>query len=819
MAIKYSILLAGQPLNEETILKYLKNGLIVFWFGKKEENDRLKKNHIFKLFLENFFLYVYETTEGVSLQIIDGMDLKHNMKRLELLEAGDRRFNLQQYIIEHDNKNSLIIVQAGAGSGKTFIMINRLSYLLHMNEDLRFKDIAMITFTNKAADSMRSKLLDLFNKKMLVTGLKKYLEWIEQIPQMTVCTIDSFLKRIILEICPLLGYGTNFSLTSMKREKQEILLDILDERFGNSNNNVEDIFGLTLNDIKNISLKFWEKLENQGLSVYDVSKMDWGSTDLHAPEKVQKTLRLIFEKVETRYNILKLERNSLAVSDITHEFRRASFDKRVANYITSRYKWIFCDEFQDSDDVQIETLVVLTKFYHGNLFVVGDTKQSIYRFRGATDSAFRKLEENVVKEFGFNYNQVHYSLSKNYRTSKDILFEIDEVFRRWNDEKLIKYEYLGTNTDVLVPQNDSQGIYKQIPVYSKDETENSFIKLLNKIEYDSQHLDTSSIMVLTRTNKQLQVVRKWCEKAKKLCLIKEKGAFFVTPAVLELCAMMEAFLYCNEPAYLYNFLQTSYCCKNIKIEELEAFNGSKEKLASFLMREIETIFDFEKFKDKFRNKPAIAVINEIILKLNPSALFGLIQKQKLLCLDYQTSDSCRQAVYEALQYEANLQKIVQLLSENYSQTFCTLSDICGFLRLKIETDREEEIADTPYLDRANCVWGYTVHSAKGLEFDHVIIPFMDYPYLDCKKSDIIVDKNQLQVGWSVKIKDQVLKNDIYTKLYNEEIKEIEKDETRLLYVAMTRAKKGLYCFTNRVYHKEKVWSDLLPLEKDDAYYL
>ena len=59
-----------------------------------------------------------------------------------------------------------------------------------------------------------------------------------------------------------------------------------------------------------------------------------------------------------------------------------------------KYKYLFIDEFQDTDDVQIDSFLKLQEWVSGlNLFVVGDIKQSIYRFRGATDSAFERVKK------------------------------------------------------------------------------------------------------------------------------------------------------------------------------------------------------------------------------------------------------------------------------------------------------------------------------------------------------------------------------------------------------------------------------------------
>ena len=184
-----------------------------------------------------------------------------------------------------------------------------------------------------------------------------------------------------------------------------------------------------------------------------------------------------------------------------------------------------------------------------------------------------------------------------------------------------------------------------------------------------------------------------------------------------------------------------------------------------------------------------------------------------------------QAVLDAAQYEANLKKLMQLLTDQFSGDFSSLLDICDHVRTKILTDREEELAEIENINDIDYVEGLTVHSAKGLEFENVLIPFMNNIFYQDFRSEILVSKDNKKVGWAYKMRDKEnpgevisIANDQYGQLVSEEHEEVAKEETRLLYVAMTRAEYGLYCFVVR---KEKngiieTWADLLPEGKDNA---
>ena len=159
---------------------------------------------------------------------------------------------------------------------------------------------------------------------------------------------------------------------------------------------------------------------------------------------------------------------------------------------------MFCDEFQDSDNIQIHTLAFLNEVFDGKLFVVGDIKQSIYRFRGATDSAFERLVEYTKEELKQDIEMTEYPLSKNYRTAENILTEADQIFRKWSNQGYLKYRYSGKDTDVLVAQKHIDGIYKQIPV-AKNDTEGRKRKLIAVIDkIKEQDKDPAKkIMLLT----------------------------------------------------------------------------------------------------------------------------------------------------------------------------------------------------------------------------------------------------------------------------------------------------------------------------------
>ena len=805
---KYSILMAGQSVSVEDMRGLLQSGLKIIWFG--ESGQKLQFEKLFSEYIEAGFFRVYENAHSKNLIVVDGEDIFNIKDEIYSLEKGDEGFNAKQYLVEHYPADREVIVEAGAGSGKTHVMIDRIMFLMHICDDFSFSKVAMITFTNKATDNMRHRLIKTLNNKYKLTGNPIYIDRIEEFSQISISTIHSFFKQIIVEVGPMLGYGTNIQLKSYIQEKKELLRDLLDKQYKNNGKRVEDVIGLTVHYLESLALEYWEKLDNNGISEEEIHALDWGTTSSDEARRIQKSLESIFHTVDEAYNEIKYINNAISMKDIIHELAKIINSIELKDYINSRYSYIFCDEFQDSDNVQIQTISVLNRIYDGRLFVVGDIKQSIYRFRGATDSAFTRLIES------FNETEkallTKESLTKNYRTSKSIMDKLDEIFREWAEGKLNLLKYEESLIPTLV---DGKGIYKQIPIKEVTRQE-AFIKLVNELYSVNENVE---IVCLTRKNSQLKKIKEWCEDKKIICLIRERGSFFQSQSVLDFCALVEALYYGEEPVYLYNYLMSSYGCGEVDIKELCLCNGDKIKLLSNISQYLDPD-KWSQYLIDIKNRPVLAVLRQIVDEKDPVRVFGIRRKEELLLKKYPEEKAIEQATIDARQYDANLRKLLQMLTEQFSGDFSSLGDVCEFIRLRILTDRDEETADVVGLKKNKCVQGYTVHGSKGLEFENVILPFMNDTFYQSYRSEILISKDRKKVGWIYRGKGKKeIKNDNYDDMLEEEKNEVAKEEARLLYVAMTRAVSGLYCMPVRKYSRNvmpQCWAELLPKEKDNA---
>lgn len=264
-----------------------------------------------------------------------------------------------------------VLVFAGAGSGKTRVLIHRVAYLVDEKKVSPYNILA-ITFTNKATNEMKERLLSMIGSSDV---------W--------VSTFHSFCTKVLFRHADKIGYTSAFSIfddTASKRMVQRAL------REKHKDEEKEDKFLSHISSAKNAGL-------NSAQYFMEIRHI--------------KDAMLICE-VYDRYEELLKENNAMDFDDLLIkclELFRTHAD--VLAYYQNRFKYIHVDEFQDTNLVQFE-LVKLLSGKWGNIFVVGDDDQSIYSWRGA----------NVANILNFDKvfpNAKTYKLLQNYRSTDSIL--------------------------------------------------------------------------------------------------------------------------------------------------------------------------------------------------------------------------------------------------------------------------------------------------------------------------------------------------------------------------------------------------------------
>ena len=255
-----------------------------------------------------------------------------------------------------------VLLLAGAGSGKTRVLTNRIAYLLE--QGVNPWNILAIAFTNKAAGEMRERVDDMI-------GFGSESIWI--------ATFHSTCVRILRRHIDKLGYDTNFTIYDTDDQKSTIKAICKRDNIDTKQIKERTILGV-ISSCKNemISAEEYEK----------TAMGNWMNQRIaHVYKEYQKTLK--------KNNALDFDDLLLKTVDL---FR---YCPDVLENYQNRFLYIMVDEYQDTNTVQFEMIRLLAQ-KNRNLCVVGDDDQSIYKFRGANirnilDFEFHYPEATVIK--------------------------------------------------------------------------------------------------------------------------------------------------------------------------------------------------------------------------------------------------------------------------------------------------------------------------------------------------------------------------------------------------------------------------------------
>ncbi len=811
MEPRYSILYFKEELTRHynKIRAYLLDGIKVFWFGETHECEALRKE--FPGFVKEFFLQVYDISdmEGVSdipsSKVIDGIGISDKYSTLfDWFERNIYVFNTAQYRVEHCKETENIVVKASAGTGKTTVMIDRILYLMHMIPGLNMSEIYMITFTNEATNQMNDKLQEKLLSKYSLTKNKKYLSWLEQQSQMHISTIDSLAYDLFRRFGTGVGFGRDLEIQPMEKDRKDLIKDILSDCL-NERESIMTQIGMTYSEASRLIDDYWRELTRKGYTINEILEKDWGNAELEPiVANFQKTLCEVLKQFEKRYSQLKLDANAISINDLFFDFGHYLLDKQLeCNGLDMRY--LFVDEFQDTDATQIRTFASLAKTIGARLFVVGDIKQSIYAFKGATDEAFDILESEMKG------NLCYYSLRNNYRTCANIMKVMEKYFFAWSDEGLLRYE-----ESVRPFKKDTGEVYMEM-VYKKDEipvqTINAIEQALQELELDVRSgkkkvSEKTKVAVLVRGNKKAAEIAELCRAEGMTVVLNSDKPFFLSQAVRDFYAMISSYIFVDQPIYTYNYLMTPYAVYDdvISVTEMERLKGDQKALNEYLQK-FTANTSWHKYQKEFRIRPVLSVIKDIVENENVIENYIALDKVHMYGDDWTEAKKNRQALIDAKSYQMNLDKLMEMIQQRMDGEFATLYDIYVYLSLMISSNREEMEPDIEMVDDYTSVYIMTVHKSKGLEYDTVIMPAMNGNLIPREQTTILV--NDKKIAWYYKKNTSGHMNSVwYDELRKEAVRKGVEEETRMLYVAMTRAVNKLIMLVNN-WDSYESWSSLI----------
>ena len=803
------------------------------------------------------------------------------------IKPSDAIWTDEQWNAIYD-KGHNIIVSAGAGSGKTAVLSERV--IENLKSGMSIKEVLLLTFTKAASLEMKTRIRNKIKKN---PSLSKELSLIDEA---YITTFDSFALSIVKKYHYILNISPNVSIIDgslIRIKKKEILTNIFDKYYENRNEKFlklisdfcikddKEIFDSILSIYSKIDLKYnkneyldnyineyfnidrinndikdYEKLlmskfeeldyliedmsyyidsdyiTNLRLSVsnlmssktYDeivsnlsveIPRLPKGSTD-EVKEKKElindvikniKSLCIYKNREEIMSSILSTKEYKEVIIDILKDFdeyvmaykyendiyeftdianlaiKLVKENVSVKEELKSSFKEIMIDEYQDTNDLQ-EILINLIS--NNNVYMVGDIKQSIYRFRNANPDIFKEKYNKYSNHIGGE----KIDLNKNFRSREEVLNNINLLFNKVMDESIGGADYIKSHQMIFgnksyinkgkTIQNYDFELYSYMydkkSEYSKEEIEAFIIAkdILSKVKGNYQIFDKDTsvlrnaeysdfVILMDRTTNFDLYKKIFLYLGIPLELYKDETMnedtdIIVLNNLIKFTIKLDTGIYDKELEYLFTSVMRSFLCEST---DEKIFDTIKNKtiLTSPLANKVRKI--------KLNNKSSYEIINDLI---NEFDFYN-----KLITIGNESASSV---------------KLNSILS-NAKTTSSIGYDINSFSEYLDNVIKEKiDIKYTIHSGVSNSVKIMTIHKSKGLEFPICYFSGLYKPFniSDIKEKFTYSNKYGIITPYF----DEGVAETIYKHLLkNDYLKEEISEKIRLFYVALTRAKEKM----------------------------
>lgn len=803
------------------------------------------------------------------------------------IKPSDAIWTDEQWNAIYD-KGHNIIVSAGAGSGKTAVLSERV--IENLKSGMSIKEVLLLTFTKAASLEMKTRIRNKIKKN---PSLSKELSLIDEA---YITTFDSFALSIVKKYHYILNISPNVSIIDgslIRIKKKEILTNIFDKYYENRNEKFlklisdfcikddKEIFDSVLSIYSKIDLKYnkneyldnyineyfnidrinndikdYEKLlmskfeeldyliedmsyyidsdyiTNLRLSVsnlmhsktYDeivsnlsveIPRLPKGSTD-EVKEKKElindvikniKSLCTYKNREEIMSSILSTKDYKEVIIDILKDFdeyvmaykyendiyeftdianlaiKLVKENVSVKEELKSSFKEIMIDEYQDTNDLQE---ILINMISNNNVYMVGDIKQSIYRFRNANPDIFKEKYNKYSNHIGGE----KIDLNKNFRSREEVLNNINLLFNKVMDESIGGADYIKSHQMIFgnksyikkgkTLQNYDFELYSYMydkkSEYSKEEIEAFIIAkdILSKVKGNYQIFDKDTsvlrnaeysdfVILMDRTTNFDLYKKIFLYLGIPLELYKDETMnedtdIIVLNNLIKFTIKLDTGVYDKELEYLFTSVMRSFLCEST---DEKIFDTIKNKtiLTSPLANKVRKI--------KLNNKSSYEIINDLI---NEFDFYN-----KLITIGNESASSV---------------KLNSILS-NAKTTSSIGYDINSFSEYLDNVIKEKiDIKYTIHSGVSNSVKIMTIHKSKGLEFPICYFSGLYKPFniSDIKEKFTYSNKYGIITPYF----DEGVGETIYKHLLkNDYLKEEISEKIRLFYVALTRAKEKM----------------------------
>jgi DNA helicase-2/ATP-dependent DNA helicase PcrA len=579
------------------------------------------------------------------------------------------------------------LVIAGAGSGKTRVLTYKVAQLIR--EGYAPNSILVLTFTNKAAREMKSRIID-----MVDSHLARYV---------AMGTFHSQFSRILRDEHEYLGLTRDFTVydtTDSKSLIKSIVKQMgLDEKLYTTN-----VVASRISSAKNRLITPDLYTDKEGVT-YDV---------LHRIPKIKKIFKEYVDRCKIA-NAIDFDDMLLLIYKLFVEHPEV-----LAKY-QEKFKFILIDEYQDTNLAQYKIIRLLADKHH-KVCVVGDDAQSIYSFRGA--------DINNILQFQNNYPEAKiFKLEKNYRSTENIVKAANSLINK-NSQRIPK---------TLYSDNGSGHLIKVYNPESELDEADVVVRQINRIQRD-ENVSYNNFAVLYRTNTQSRVLEDKLRKARVPYAIYGSLSFYQRKSVKDMLAYLRLVVNpSDDESYLRAIKTPSKGIGDTTLERLRA--AAIDRGVSLL----EATDDLEGTEIKSAaGKRLIAFTDGIRrLRADMSELNLTELTKKILdfsglipyySADTQEDEDAKENVLELIN------NITQYVEEKEKDgDIPTLSGFLSDAALQTDADKEEDV-------NAEKVSIMTVHASKGLEFDYVFIVGAEeelFPSPRCVADDEIEEERRL----------------------------------------------------------------------------
>ena len=556
--------------------------------------------------------------------------------------------------------NGPVLIMAGAGSGKTRVLTHRYAHLVkHHNVDV--EQILAITFTNKAAEEMKSRISKLLN-------LKISPKWIS--------TFHSLCVKILRIHGDKIGYKSNFTIYDQS-DSNKVIRNCMSENNVDLKQYSPKRFQAHISNLKNSMTSPGEALENAE-SFFEVKVAE------------------IYSSYEKKLIIA----NSMDFDDLlikTVELLQTN--ESILKFWSNKFQFIMVDEYQDTNFVQYK-LVELLGSNNKNVCVVGDSDQSIYAFRGADIRNIIEFE----KDFS---NATVIQLDKNYRSSKKILNLANSVIS--NNPRKIEKNLWTDNEDGL---DISSFRFRS----EKDEARWVAEEVKSLIDSSKEN----EIAIFYRTNSQSRLFEEELRMLNINYKVIGSVRFYDRKEIKDIISYLQFIVNDSDTVAFERIVNVPR--RGIGESTVKKIRVYLNETGKSIFEALESIEEIKNISPRI--KGSLSEFKDLITELKSYSLQGPSKTiQKVLELTGYKMSLIKEGTLESQMRIENIEELLNsafsfenLYEEEIDEPYGILRDYLESIALFSETDKLED---------ADRVLLMTLHNAKGLEFPYVFMTGME----------------------------------------------------------------------------------------------